>query len=466
MINAISSPVARQAAVRQGANPLPPEECRRVWRCHELDRARNRVAVIALISAVFLLPGCGDESSLTPTSKAPAVVVVKAERATVPIVITTPGMTRSLRDVVIRARVTGFLKEQHFQEGADVHAGDLLVVIDEEPFQLELAHAQAELAQVEAQRERARESKTHEIAAAQLRLHQAQLDLTVIEERRQSQALARGNATRSEFDQAEAARKKAAAQVEADQAQEQQTASDYKTGILSSEAAVQKATAALHLAEANLAHCRIVAPVSGRIGEMRVKLGNLVSADDKTELVTIQQLDPMGVEIRVPARHLQEVTELARRGLSLRLILPGDRLYGEQAQVIFVDNTIDEATSTVLVKAQVANPQEVILPGELVQTSATIGQYQDAVVFPEQAVLRGPSGASVYVVDQQSHIVALPVKPVDTYQGLSVITAGFEADQSVVVEGTELVQPGMSVIMTERSIKVPTAAPVETTAVH
>ncbi|HEY1598255.1 MAG TPA: efflux RND transporter periplasmic adaptor subunit [Pirellulales bacterium] len=416
--------------------------------------------------AACVLPGCGEESSLTPSGKAPPVVVVKAERTAVPIVITTPGMTRSLRDVVIRARVSGFLKEQHFQEGADVHTGDLLVVIDEEPFQLALAQARAELAQAEAQQVRARESKTHELAAAQLRLHQAQFDQAVIEERRQSQSLARGNATRSEFDQAEAARKKAAAQVEADQAQERQTASDHKTGILASDAAVQQATAALHLAEANLAHCRIMAPATGRIGEMHVKLGNLVSADDNTVLVTIQQLDPMGIEFKVPARHLQEVTELARRGLSLRLTLPGDRLYGEQAQVIFVDNTIDEPTSTVLVKAQVANPQEVILPGECVQTSATIGQYQDVVVFPEQAVLHGPGGPSVYVVDQESHIVALPVKPIDTYQGLSVITAGLEAGQSVVVEGTELVQPGMAVTMTERSIKVPSAAPVETTAVH
>src|SRR5262249_10152747 len=152
-------------------------------------------------------------------------------------------------------------------------------------------------------------SKAREIALAQLHLDEAQHALDQVEEKRERTLQARGAATIEDVDRKHALLKKSTAQVEADQASLEQTRTDYETNILAARAKVEAARAAVRDAEINLGYCRMTAPIDGRIGELRVKLGNLVGPDQQSDLVTIQQLNPMGVDANPPARRLQRVTE-------------------------------------------------------------------------------------------------------------------------------------------------------------
>ena len=167
--------------------------------------------------------------------------------------------TRSLEEVTIRARVRGFLTERHFEEGSFVKKGELLLVIDEEPYKIALESAKARLDEAEATLTKAEKSKGREVAAAQLALDQAQLSLARIEERRNRALLARNAGSREDLDKAEADRKKFEAQVEADRASLEQAEADYDVGILSAKAQVEAARAAVRDAELNLGYCRMYA---------------------------------------------------------------------------------------------------------------------------------------------------------------------------------------------------------------
>jgi membrane fusion protein, multidrug efflux system len=391
------------------------------------------------------LAGCGARAEPESVPPPPVVTVTAARKMNVPIEVSSNGTTRALRDVTIRARVKGFLKGQLFQEGSNVKEGQLLFVIDEEPFRVKLEEAQAKLAEAEAALKRAEQSKIREIAQAQLELSQAQLLLAQAEEKRERALFARRATSQEEVDQKDAARKKSAAQVEADKAHVEQARSDYENNILTAQANVEMAKAEVKAAQIDLGYCRMVAPIDGRIGEALVKVGNLVGASDNTALATIQQLDPMGVDLRPSARYLPEITQLIASGLEVNLIVEGDRAHPHAGKVFFVDNTVDPTTLTVLVKAEIPNPEETLLPGEYVQSKSVIGEYRDAVVVPERAVIESQAGPTVFVVDAQNNVVVTRVKVLDTYQGMRVLESGLEPGQNVIVEGIQLVRPGMTV---------------------
>jgi hypothetical protein len=122
----------------------------------------------------------------------------------------------------------------------------------------------------------------------------------------------------------------------------------------------------------------------------------------------------------------------------------GKRRHPYRGKTIFIDNQVDNTTSTFLVRAEVPNPDGSILPGQYIIATATVGEY-DAVVVPEQSVLEGQEGARVYVVDAGNKVQVARVKPVNDYQGLRVLESGVEAGQRVIVEGIQLVKPGQVV---------------------
>jgi len=176
-------------------------------------------------------------------------------------------------------------------------------------------------------------------------------------------------------------------------------------------------------------------PIAGRIGELQVKVGNLVGDAEQTELVTIQQLHPMGLDLRAAARYLPETTALVARGLDISLSVEGERRHPHVGKAIFIDNKVDPLTSTFLVRAQVDNPEFSILPGEYVKATMTVGNYVDAVVVPEQSVVLGQEGTRVFVVDAENKVQDVKVGAVDVYHGLRVLDSGLEPGQKVIVEG-------------------------------
>jgi membrane fusion protein (multidrug efflux system) len=364
---------------------------------------------------------------------------------TLPIIVNPIGTSRALEEVTIRARVRGFLTKRNFKDGSNVTKKQLLLEIDKTSFEVAVAQAKAQLLAAKASLEKAEASKAVEVAAANLALDLAQLRLDEVEERRERILLARKAASPEDYDKAEAQKKKSAAKAEADRANLDQTKADHKIDIESAKAEVARAQAAVDDAQINLSYCKMYAPIDGRIGELKVKIGNLVGDAGLTELVTIEQLDPMGLDLRPPARYLPEATELLAAGVSISLTVEGERLHPHVGKAIFIDNVVDQQTSTFLLRAEVSNPSGTILPGEFLRATMTVGEYVDAVVVPDKAVLEGQEGTRVFIVDSENTVGVAKVKAVDSYRGLRVLESGLNSGQRVIVEGTQLVRQGQTV---------------------
>jgi RND family efflux transporter MFP subunit len=342
----------------------------------------------------------------------------------------------------------------HFEEGGDVKAGQLLFVIDEEPFKAKLAEARARLDAAEAALKKAQDSKAREVATAQRTVDQATLVLAELEERREQALYKRGASSVEDVQRKQALRTRDAAQVEAAQANLEQTKADHETNILTAQADVEGAKAALLDAEINLGYCRMSSPIDGRIGLAEVKLGNLVGpasaggGEYYTELAVVRQLDPMGIDIQVSSRYLDRVAQLIDQGLTLEMFRPG--IEGDQTRrfpgkATVIDNTINSTTSTFLMRGEIANPKKILLPGEYVKANAKVGEAKDAVVVPEQAVVESQAGPTVYTVDSQGKVKIVPVRATFTQEGLRVLESGLEPGQQVIVEGLQLVRTGMTV---------------------
>jgi membrane fusion protein, multidrug efflux system len=410
--------------------------------------ARRSVAALALLT----LSGCQQTDAKAPPPS-PTVGVVESRRMSVPIEVAPNGTTRALEDVTIRARVRGFLTERHFVEGALVKKGQLLLVIDEEPYQVALQSARARQAEADASLKKAEESKGREVSAAQLDLDRAQLRLAQILERRNRALVSRNAGSAEDLDKTEADRRRWESQVEADHAHLAQAKSDYAVGIASAGAQVSAAKAAVRDAELNLGYCRMVAPLEGRIGEARVKVGNLVGPDQGggggfTDLATIQQLDPIGVDLRLSSRDLDRTTTLIEGGLPVRLIRPGPagpQEHPYEGRCFFIDNTVDQTTSTFLVKAQIPNPGGKLLPGEYVKVRMVVERLENAVVVPAPSVVESDAGTIVHVVDAQGKVAVRRVVAGQAYEGLRVITKGLDPGASVIVDGLQMIRPGLSV---------------------
>jgi RND family efflux transporter MFP subunit len=409
---------------------------------------------LGVACASLATAGCSPQAGAERIPPPPEVSVVAARRMTVPIMAEPIGTTRALQEVSVRARVRGFLKEIQFEEGGEVKKDQLLFVIDEEPFKVKLAEARARLEEAEASLRKARESQAREIATAQRAVAQATLDLAEVEERREELLLKRNATTVEDVQRKQAMRKRDAAELEAAKASLEQARGDYDTNIAAAQADVDAAKAAVLDAEINLGYCRMSSPIDGRIGMAEVKLGNLVGpassggGEDYTELAVVRQLDPMGVDIQASARYLNRVAPLIGQGLGIELFRPGlegDETRRYPGKATTIDNTINPTTSTFLIRAEVANPDKTILPGEYVKLNAKVGEVQDAIVVPEQAVIETQAGPVVYTVDEQGKVKVTPVRATFTHEGLRVLESGLEPGQPVIVEGLQLVRTGMTV---------------------
>jgi len=465
-----------------------------------LTRALAVRGLVAAVSAcclllVLVVSGCGQAvKGQERPAVVPTVTVVKVERRTVPVEAEINGVTRALQSVTLRARVKGFLQEVPLgpnqspvtgpgphvsvREGAVVQGprvvdgkpvpGDLVFLIEEAPYTAANDASKANLEAAKADLLKAEKSKIRETSEAQVNLDKAKNELAKVEEKRRLILYQRQASPKEEVDEYQARRQVSDEQVKASQAQFEQSNSDFETTIAAARSTVLKAAAEVENSELQLSYCRVYAPIGGRLGEARVKVGNLVgpmtSASQDTDLATIEQLDPMGVEFRPSSKYLDRTTALLERGgLAIRLFVHGNQLFPHEGRTYFRDNTIDPTTSTYLVKASVPNPDGKLLPGEYVRVRAVLGEYPDALVVPAQAVIDGGQiGNYVYVIGsgsasggaaQGGPTVAqrVLVQVLDEYRGLKVIRAGLEPGQQVVVEGLQMIaRPGQPVQVEER----------------
>ncbi|NCO69577.1 MAG: efflux RND transporter periplasmic adaptor subunit, partial [Acidobacteria bacterium] len=302
-------------------------------------RTSTRLPFVLLAFAVTA-GACGG-SAAKGTGGAPPPVPVTLGRATVttvPVTVRAVGQVEPIANVAVRSRVSGELQQVHFSEGQSVHAGQVLFTIDPRP-------AQAALAQAEAQR--ARDSAA---------LAQAETDVA-----RYARLVADDFVTRQQFDQA-------------------------NTTVATLKAAIAADQAAIDSARLQLAYSTLVAPVGGRTGNLMVKQGNLVQSGDGKVLVTINQTRPIYASFAVPAQILPAI--LARRSDRMTVVATPAQTGGVGAEGIltFIDNSVDSATSTVLLKATFANQDESLWPGQFVDVMMTIAEEPNRVVVPAGAV--------------------------------------------------------------------------------
>jgi len=370
----------------------------------------------------------------------------------VPIQVRINATTVALERVSIRARVSGFLKERLLDPGANVRKGQLLFVIDERPFQADLDTNTVLLARAQSALAEAKQSNAREIAKQLLNVAEAQWQVTQIEEKRASAPLSRDAMCDVEVERRIALRIRAAAQVEVARIGLEKAEIDYKLDIHAAEARVAVAKSALRQSELNLGNCRIYSPIDGRAGEAKVQPGDPVgpSARSQTlsELTTVQQLDPMGVDIPLESRFLSRIASLCQQGLSVKIEQPGiggAQVCPDTGAVVFIDNAVNPNTSTVLVKASVANSKHALLPGESVSVSITLDEVQDAAVVPEQAVFDSGAESKVYAVNTEGIVQIVAVKASLHYAGMRVIESGLQIGQVIMVDGFQLVRDGVKV---------------------
>jgi membrane fusion protein, multidrug efflux system len=362
-----------------------------------------------LVVAAILLAGCEDRAEQAPAAAPPpAVAVVEVARQPVTPSASFTGRVVAVDKVDLRARVTGFLEQRQFTEGNDVQEGDLLFVIEQAPFEAEVARAQAQVARAEASRA------------------EAQATLVRIQE-----AVKSGAVSQQELDQATAAAEMAQAEVLAAQAE-------------------------LTTAQLNLSYTEIEAPIAGRIGRSAYTVGNLVGPDSGV-LATIVSQDPIYVTFPVSTRVLTDARRRAEKAgaFVVRVQLPDGTTYQHPGAINFADIQANEGTDTIAVRAELANPERLLVDGQFVTVFVETAAPQEAIVITQSALQVDQAGQYVLTVSDASTVEQRRVQTGQALDGRVVIARGLNAGERVIVEGLQKVRPGQEV----QATVVPAAAP-------
>jgi RND family efflux transporter MFP subunit len=416
--------------------------------------ARARDAGLALLPIVALAAGCGDANKYVEPPP-PEVTVTTPTTRDVTNYIEVTGTTQPVLSVDIRARVKGFLQERHFKEGSIVKKDDLLLVIDEVPFRVQLDQAKTRLAEAEANLKKARQSRAREVARAQLALDDSQLKLAQIDESRQRNLYARNAGTREETDRTEANRKKNEAQVEASRASLDQAEADYETNILGAEANAGAARTAVQNAEIELGYCRMYSPIDGRISRANFHVGNLVGDGMSTLLATVVKIDPIYAYVNVSEYDLlryrsqssspgQPGVDAAPMTMELGLSNETDR-YPHRGEADYQDPGVDAGTGTIRVRGIFSNPDLAILPGFFVRIRVPLDQKKNALLVPDRALGLDQTGNYLLVVNKQDIVEYRPVKTGASLAGMRVVEGAIGPKDLVVVDGLLRARPKLKV---------------------
>lgn len=360
---------------------------------------------------VLLVAGCGPEKPAKTAASPPKVTVVTASRTSVPITTELPGRTSPYLVAQVRARIDGIVQKRNFEEGDDVKANQLLYQIDAGAYQAALQSAQANLQKA-----------------------QANLVVTRLQAER-AKVLVAGNAI------------------------SQQTYDNDVASQHQAEADVAAAKAAVANANINLGYTHVTAPISGRSSTSQVTQGAFVQASAATLLTTIQQIDPMYVDLNqssVTSLHLRRdiangnIKANDTNAIKVILTLEDGTEYPVPGKLQFNGITVDPNTGSVTVRAIFANPQSVLLPGMFVRARIEQGVNDNAYLVPIPAVSRNTQGqANVWIVDKDNKVTQRVVQAQNTQGNNWVVTAGLEDGERIVVNGLQKIRPGIEVAATE-----------------
>lgn len=413
------------------------------------DRAKQ-IAIGVLLTGMMILGGCGQQKAAGPPQGAPpevAVVTVQPQKLLVTTELT--GRTSANRIAEVRPQVSGILQKRLFAEGADVKAGQILYQIDPATYQAAYDNAAASLAAAKKNADRARAALQATLAG--ITRQQATLKLARTNQARFEEAFQEKAVSASQRDQTATEAELAMAAL---QAIEAQVASD-RAAVAAAEAAIDQAQAAMEAAGINLGYTRITAPISGRIGRSAITEGALVTAHQPVALATIQQLDPIYVDVPqsttelLRLRNRLEGGTLSRNGEvrnKVRLFLTDNARYPWEGALQFRDVSVDQTTGSVILRVVFPNPKGYLLPGMFVRAVVEEGVNRKAILVPQQAVSRDPKGNPVaLIVDGQGKVEQKNVSLERTIGNDWLVSAGLSPGDRVIVEGMLKARPGASV---------------------
>lgn len=417
---------------------------------------------VALLFCGLLLTGCNREPAVAPTP--PPVEVTTVTVTQQPRLLTTelPGRTSPYLIAEIRPQVSGLIQKRLFTEGSDVKAGEELYKIDPAPFQAAMDHAEATL---EASRKAADQARAALSAAlAGVARQQATLTFARANRKRFEELLKEKAVSSSDCEQAVTAADVAEASLKAAESEVESA----KGAVAAAEASIQQASAAVEIARINLAYTTIKAPISGRIGKSSVTDGAIVTAYQPIPLATLQQLDPIYVDVPESTakllrlkRRLEE-GQLQANGTDLsrvRIFQEDGSAYPLEGTLQFRDVSVDPTTGSVILRMVFPNPDGVLLPGMFVRALIKEGINEKALLVPQQCVSRDPKGNAVAFVVTKEEIVEQRILLLDREIGNQwLVISGLAPGDRVIMEGFQKVRPGdkVNAVAAEESSKANT----------
>ncbi|MBJ7221795.1 MULTISPECIES: efflux RND transporter periplasmic adaptor subunit [unclassified Brenneria] len=371
------------------------------------NRGLTPLAAVLMLSGGLILAGCDNsEQQQAGAQQAPEVGIVTLKAQALNVTTDLPGRTNAYRIAEVRPQVGGIILKRNFVEGSDIQAGSSLYQIDPAPYQADYNSAKGSLAQAQASAEIAR--------------------LTV---NRYKPLLGTSYISKQDYDQAVATSRQA-------------------------DASVQAAKAAVDNAEINLAYTKVNAPISGRVGKSTVTEGALVSSGQTVALTTVQQLDPIYVDVTQSSNDFLRLKKELEEGklkqsegkANVRLLLENGAEYAQPGTLEFSDVTVDETTGSITLRAIFPNPQHDLLPGMFVRARLDSGVQDNALLVPQMGVSRTPRGeATVMVIGEGDKVELRNVVTSKAIGNTWLVTDGLKEGDRVIVTGLQKIQPGLQV---------------------
>src|SRR3954463_3683045 len=373
---------------------------------HAMPKPSNSIrATAAALTAGLLLVACGKEQGGPPPP--PEVSVVTLKPRAVAITDQLPGRTTAFRVAEVRPQVTGIVQKRLFAEGTEVKAGAQLFQIDSGSYRAALSSAEAALKRAEAQ------AVTAKLLAE-----------------RYEPLIAANAVSRQENDEAIASRARA-------------------------EADVASARAAVDSARINLVYTQVLSPIAGQIGRTLVTEGALVTSGQQAPLATVQQLDPIYVDITQSSTDMLRLQRQLANGelvkddknqAEVTLTREDGSVYSERGRLKVSEASVDPSTGSVVLRAVFPNPRRELLPGMFVRTQLAQGTRSAALLVPQRGVSHNPKGeATVLIVDPDGKVAERVVNADRSIQGEWLITRGLNAGDRVIVDGLQKAKPGSPV---------------------
>ncbi|MFN1128212.1 efflux RND transporter periplasmic adaptor subunit [Lelliottia nimipressuralis] len=355
-----------------------------------------------------LLAGCDGSDNAQQGAQVPQVTVFVVKSAPLAVTTELPGRTDAFRVAEVRPQVSGIILRRNFVEGSDVKAGDSLYQIDPASYQAAYDNAKGELVKAE--------------AAANI------AHLTV---KRYVPLVGTQYVSRQEYDQAVANARQA-------------------------DASVTAAQAGVETARINLAYTKVSSPINGRIGKSSVTEGALVTNGQASALATVQQLDPIYVDVTQSSNDFMQLKQSSlQKGdgtSSVQLLMENGQPYAEKGTLQFSDVTVDESTGSITLRAVFPNPKHMLLPGMFVRARIDEGVQPNAILVPQQGVTRTPRGdATVLVVNAKEQVETRSVVAPQAIGDRWLITNGLKEGDRVIISGLQKVHPGATVVATPDS---------------